>query len=194
MGDIELVPSKSPASAKQKEIMFEAAKITFSKTPSDSEQDTAHKKDPTKYPYMCARGAYNVARNFTRLVKGQEPTEGQNIPSQGNANGSEYWNALKDLGYTQYTVGKNLTKVQMNDYINNGIPSSSGARQPWVEGDVIVYYSSDGEKFHSQTYTGGYSPGGWSCDRKFNWGVGFVYNRWKQNSYTLLYFKGPTVS
>jgi hypothetical protein len=184
-----ILPPGSSTTENQKSLIKQAADATYVNTPPDAQN--------VGEPYMCGRGTYNVARNLVELQKGRSATQGQNIRAGGNANSSDYWNKLVALGYTQYNVGNNLTKTQIKDYINNGVPDTSGANQPWVEGDVIVYYSSDNKKFHTQIYVGDWNTSKWACDRKNNYGTGFVYSnpkKYPQNSYTFLVFKAPIAS
>jgi hypothetical protein len=184
-----ILPPGSSTTENQKSLIKQAADATYVNTPPDAQNNAD--------PAICGRGTYNVARNLVELQKGRSATQGQNIRAGGNANSSDYWNKLVALGYTQYNIGNNLTKAQVKDYINNGVPNTSGANQPWVEGDVIVYYSSDNKKFHTQIYVGDWNTSKWACDRKNNYGTGFVYNnpkKYPQNSYTFLVFKAPIAS
>jgi hypothetical protein len=184
-----ILPPGSSTTENQKSLIKQAANATYVDTPPDAQNDAD--------PAMCGRGTYNVARNLVELQKGRSATQGQNIRSGGNANQSGYWDKLVALGYTQYTIGNNFTKAQMKNYINNGASDASGVNQPWVEGDVIVYYSSDNKKFHTQIYVGNWNTSNWACDRKNNYGLGFVYSNPKtnpQNSYTFLVFKAPVAS
>ena len=184
-----ILPPGSTTTENQKSLIKQAADATYVNTPSDAQNNAD--------PAMCGRGTYNVARNLVELQKGRNATQGQNIPAGGNANSSGYWNNLVALGYAQYNIGNNFTKAQVKDYINNGIPDASGINQSWVEGDVVVYYSSDNKKYHTQIYVGDWNTSKWACDRKNNYGTGFVYNnpkKYPQNSYTLIVFKAPIAS
>lgn len=179
------LPPGSASTSKQKELIKQAASDTHVNTPPDSQNKNK--------PAMCGRGTYNIARNLIQLQKGKNTTQGQNIPSGGNANKQGYWDNLKALGYTQYTVGNNLTKDQVKTIISSGAVDASGVRQPWVEGDVLVYYTSDGKLFHTQIYVGDWNTSKWSCDRKNNYSTGFVYGKYANNNYTFLIFKAPVV-
>ncbi len=184
--NLPLIPSVSPASNRQKDLVKKAIDASFSKG---------------ELKGKCARGTYNHAVNLTRLQKNQNANLGMNIQAGGNANNSDYWNKLVALGYTQYNVGNDLTRPQLLDTINNGFEGPNGNRQPWVEGDIVVYWSNDGDpkgsyrQFgHTQMYIGDINKSKWTTDNVNNYNTGFVYKSVAANNWNLLIFKAPTIS
>lgn len=184
--NLPLTPSVSPASGRQKDLVKKALDASFAKG------QTRNK---------CARGTYNHAVNLTRLQKNQNANLGMIVFAGGNANSSGYHSNLEQLGYTQYVIGNNLPKSAVTDTINNGPKGPNGDRQPWVEGDVVVYWANDGDpngsyrKYgHTQMYVGDINNSKWATDTLNNYDVGFVYGSRSANNWNLLVFKAPTIA
>ena len=184
--NLPLTPSVSPASGRQKDLVKKALDASFAKG------QTRNK---------CARGTYNHAVNLTRLQKNQNANLGMIVFAGGNANSSGYHSNLEQLGYTQYVIGNNLPKSAVTDTINNGPKGPNGDRQPWVEGDVIVYWANDGnpkgsyrQYGHTQMYVGDINNSKWATDTLNNYDVGFVYGSRSANNWNLLVFKAPTIA
>jgi hypothetical protein len=135
----------------------------------------------------CGRWTYNLAYNYSQALKGKPLSKGAQLAAGGNANDPGYRANLKRLGYQEILWGKNVPKSKLVELLSN----NSGIFSP---GDVIIYYSNDGAKFHTQMYTGGYGVSGynWTTDNKTNFGVSFVYNSKPQNCYTLYLFRAPS--
>jgi hypothetical protein len=136
---------------------------------------------------MCGRWTYNLAYNYSQALKGKPLSKGAKLAAGGNANDPGYRANLKRLGYQEILWGKNVPKSKLVELLSN----NSGIFSP---GDVIIYFSNDGVKFHTQMYTGGYGVPGynWATDRKDNYKVTFVYNSKPQNCYTLYLFRAPS--
>jgi hypothetical protein len=182
VGPAEFVPSKSPASAKQKELVKESVTFTFANGETKGN---------------CGRGTFNLALNLTKLQKNQSPHEGMTVEAGGHANRSGYHSKLETLGYTKYSAGSNLTLAQLKDILRNGPKGANGTAQPWLEGDVVVYWANEGSfggsiYGHTQMYTGGASISGWSTDNRNNYGLTFVYGD-SYNDWNLLIFRAPTI-
>jgi hypothetical protein len=120
---------------------------------------------------LCARYVYTLGTEYIKALKGQA-LDGNLIKGSGNANTSDYRNALTKLGYKQ-TYSSSLTKQQVISKIDNG---------PWNVGDIITYYdpSNPTDLRHTQIYTGGDSPysGGylWASSYSDNYTYNFIYN------------------
>jgi hypothetical protein len=183
VGNLELTPSSAPASKTQKDLVKKAFESSFAKGQTKS---------------RCARGTYNHALNLTKLQNNQTPNQGMIVAAGGNANQTNYHSKLEQLGYKKYSAGNNLTKDQVKNILIHGPKGANGETQPWVEGDVVVYWANEGDfggrKYgHTQMYVGNLVSSNWVTDNDDNYGVQFVYNRYSANNYNLLIFKAPVV-
>ena len=152
---------------------------------------------------QCARGTGTFAINITDILNGgngREMREGDSAPPGGaSAKSSKHHQLLIDKGWKPYSWN-NLTKAQLIDYINNGPPSSDGTRVPWVAGDAVCYWNTDGVTdakhesgfFHSQYYQNKlYTNYKWATDNNDNFKTGFVYNRSEAKVWDLVVLKIP---
>ena len=116
---------------------------------------------------------------------------GANIPAGGNANQSNYWSNLVQLGYTQTKVGANITKEELSNFAKS--------TDDFNIGDILVYWgngnteSSPVKYGHTQMYTGGYAQKGqnWTSDLYTNYGKSFVYNSKPIDCWNLILFRAP---
>lgn len=183
VGNLELTPSGAPASGTQKDLVKKAFESSFAKGQTKS---------------RCARGTYNHALNLTKLQNNQTPNQGMIVAAGGNANQTNYHSKLEQLGYKRYSAGNNLTKDQVKNILIHGPKGANGSAQPWVEGDIVVYWANEGDfggrKYgHTQMYVGNLVSSNWVTDNADNYGTQFVYNRYSANNYNLLIFKAPVV-
>jgi hypothetical protein len=139
---------------------------------------------------MCAQWTYNLALNYTRVLRGNNNIPQTKLAAGGNANqNKEYWNNLTTLGYTQDKVGSSISKSELVDLINNTM---------WNYGDIIVYYANDGEtseshvKYgHTQIYVGTLTSSKWSTSTKDNYGASFVYGSRESKCWDFYVFRSP---
>ena len=148
---------------------------------------------------MCAKYTYNHAYNFTKAILGGKLAYGGVLSAGGNANQSTYFANLIKLGYQMYVVGKNITKAELVDLIDNKLSYNLG--------DVLSYWANDNPKDgsasqygHTQLYIGSNAikeqkdskpPKGWTTDRFTNYGSTFVYGSKKYNCWNLILFRAP---
>jgi len=175
--------------------------------PTSTQRKTALQKgyDATFYSGqfksgMCSRYTYNHAYNYIQALKGKNTRNGATLSAGGNANQSTYWANLSKLGYTQYVVGKNITKNELTDLINSKLTFNLG--------DVIVYWANNNPRDkgasqygHTQMYIGknqikpdpdpGKAAAGWTTDRFTNYGSTFVYNSSAYNCWNLIVLRAP---
>jgi hypothetical protein len=146
-------------------------------------------------PHLCARWTYNMAINYTNLLKGQPAILNKTniLPAGGAANQLGYWKNLINVGYTQHKVGINLPK----DKLLTLLGSSN-----FQDGDIVVYWDNKNpsmsfSKFgHTQIYLGNKA---WSTDKIYNYGtktspLNFVYRKPTANldtCWNLYVFKAP---
>jgi len=146
----------------------------------------------------CNRYTYAMARNYTLFKngKGKQAVRGvKEGESGGKAASQGALAAYTKLGYKNYTIGNNLTRVQMEAYL--------GDRSKWNVGEVASYISDNIKHFHAQIYTGGmgwnsdiksFMPmpkvNRWATDDSDNYGGNFIYKtQTDSNSYTLYHSK-----
>ena len=146
----------------------------------------------------CNRYTYAMARNYTLFKngKGKQAVRGvKEGESGGKAASQGALAAYTKLGYKNYTIGNNLTRVQMEAYL--------GDRSKWNVGEVASYISDNIKHFHAQIYTGGmgwnsdiksFTPmpkvNRWATDDSDNYGGNFIYKtQTDSNSYTLYHSK-----
>jgi hypothetical protein len=173
--------------------------------PEDQKRKTALQKgyDATfangefKKGGRCARYTYDHAFNYVQALNGKPTTIGASIPANGNANQSTYWANLIKQGYVQHVAGKNITKPELQSLLNGGIQFNLG--------DVVVYWANDkpndggaSQYGHTQMYVGKNqikekvnSPSEWITDSFTNYGVTFVYRKYKYNCWNILVFRAP---
>jgi hypothetical protein len=143
---------------------------------------------------QCARGSGTFAINVVDILNGGKGREMREGDSGGtSAKDSKHHQTFINKGWKPYSWN-NLTKAQLKDYIENGPPNNSGDRVPWVAGDVVCYWNTDGNgsHFHSQYYQNKlYTNYKWATDNDNNYKTSFVYNRTKANSWDLVVLKIP---
>jgi hypothetical protein len=138
---------------------------------------------------MCAKWTYNIALNYTRVLRKNNNIPQQNQSAGGNANQNiQYFNNLTRLGYSQVKVGSNITKQELTNFINN---------TAWNYGDIIVYYANDGSGTHvtyghTQIYVGRLTPSKWATSVKNNYSSSFVYGDRNSNCWDFYVFKAPS--
>ena len=153
------------------------------------------KGENTGDPHLCGRWTYNMAINYTNLLRGKPAILNKTniLSAGGNANSIGYWNNLVNLGYTQNKVAINVTKNTLINLLQ------SSNYQP---GDVVVYWDnintskSFGKYGHTQIYL---DNGSWATDKKYNYGSktspkSFIYNSASSGLNTcwnLYVFKAP---
>lgn len=185
---------------------FEMSTVPGLNKPTDAIRKTALQKgyDATFFngEYIkgrCSRYTYNHAYNYVQALNGKPLSKGGNLAANGNANQPGYWANLVKLGYTQYTVGKNITKAELTSLINGKIQFNLG--------DVIVYWANTGggapQKYgHTQMYIGTGNiktkkggkyptPKGWITDNFTNYSNEFVYNSVSNNCWNLIVLRAP---
>ena len=150
---------------------------------------------------MCSRYTYNHAYNYIQSLQGKNTRNGATLAAGGNANQPSYWANLSKLGYTQYVVGKNVTKNELINLINSKLTYNLG--------DVIVYWANNNPRDkgasqygHTQMYVGKGNiqeksdapkgKAGWTTDRFTNYGSTFVYNSSSYNCWNLIIFRAPS--
>jgi hypothetical protein len=149
----------------------------------------------------CARYTYNHAYNYSKAILGTgKLANGGSLSAGGNANQSGYFANLIKLGFSQTVIGKNISKEELRDLINNKLSYNLG--------DVLVYWANENpndgsasQYGHTQMYIGineikektdaGKAPKGWTTDRFTNYGSTFVYGGSKYNCWNLLLFRAP---
>lgn len=117
---------------------------------------------------MCARYTYNMAYGY---MKGNVNC----TIAGGNADDESYFNALIKLGYREEST-KEYTYEDVRKYIED---------KRFYPGDVLIYYSTDGVRKHTQIYVGEYHSSSvnnyyaskWASSVKNNYGDCFVYNK-----------------
>lgn len=142
----------------------------------------------------CARGTGTMAINVSNLLKGEKAREMRKGDSGGeSAKDPAHHNKLVSLGWSKYTY-TGLTKAQAIDLVQNGPKDSNGNRIPWVAGDAVMYWNTDGvgENFHSQYYQNKlYTNYNWATDNDNNYKTDFVYKSKKANQWTVVVLKIP---
>jgi hypothetical protein len=137
----------------------------------------AFSKNQTKG--QCARGSGTFAINVVDILNGGSGREMRQGDAGGpSAKSSKHHQHFISKGWKPYSWN-NLTKAQLKDYIENGPPDSNGNRVPWVAGDVVCYWNTDGigEHYHSQYYQNKlYTNYKWATDNDDNYKTSFVYN------------------
>jgi len=104
-------------------------------------------------PSVCAGYTYNIAYNYTEVLKGKSPVKSW-LSSGGDANEQDYRDALVKLGYKMTSLGV-LTRAQLDDYINKikevGTIINYRSTEPVsnIRGDNFAYIFG-----HTQIYTG----------------------------------------
>lgn len=171
--------TNQPTSSKR----IDAIKKAFNATFKNGQADPSGK---------CSRYTYNHAYNYVQALKGGTLKTGANIPAGGNANQSNYWSNLVQLGYTQTKVGTNITKKELSDFTKS---------TDFNVGDILVYWGNGNTEQspvkygHTQMYTGGYAQKGqnWTSDLYTNYGKSFVYNSKPIDCWNLILFRAPNV-
>ena len=181
-----IIPKENFPESKAKfreEAMTKAHQVMFSKG------------ENTGDPHLCGRWTYNMAINYTNLLRGKPAILNKTniLSAGGNANSIGYWNNLTNLGYTQNKVAINVTKNKLLTLLGSS---------NFQYGDVVVYWDnintseSFGKYGHTQIYLGNKA---WSTDKIYNYGTkaspkSFIYNSATANLKTcwnLYVFKAP---
>ena len=151
---------------------------------------------------MCGRYTYTHAYNYIQSLNNKPTIRGAIAGGGNTANSPVYWGNLIKLGYTQYVVGKNITKTELTTAISS---------IQYNLGDVIVYWANENpndggasQYGHTQMYIGknqikekidpGKPPSGWTTDRFTNYGTSFVYrsnDKYPYNCWNILIFRIP---
>jgi hypothetical protein len=138
---------------------------------------------------MCSRWTYNLALNYTRILRNNQNIPGTQISAGGNANqNTAYFQGLVKLGYKQTKIASNITKAEIIDLVEKQIQYNYG--------DVIVYYANDGDGSHrqyghTQIYVNESSTSKWATSTKTNYGGNFIYKRKNSNCWDLYLFRAP---
>jgi hypothetical protein len=138
---------------------------------------------------MCSRWTYNLALNYTRILRNNQNIPGTQISAGGNANqNTAYFQGLVKLGYKQIKIASNITKAEIIDLVEKQIQYNYG--------DVIVYYANDGDGSHrqyghTQIYVNESSASKWATSTKTNYGGNFIYKRKNSNCWDLYLFRAP---
>jgi len=184
------VKSNGTPSGKHEEIILKSMQAAFSVVPTEK--------------FQCARGTGTMVINAIAIKnggKGRKMMEGDS--NGGSAKASAHHNWIESQGWTKY-LSTGLTKAKLKDIATNGpidtTDLSGTKRIPWVAGDVICYWNTDGVTdgehpngfFHSQYYQNKlYTPYNWATDVDNNYGASFVYNSSKANVWDLVILKAP---
>lgn len=137
---------------------------------------------------MCARWVYNMALNYVNNLRLKNFSQ-QLIPSGGNAKQNiEFHRNLVQLGYTQHKIGYNINKADISNILQNTI---------WGYGDIVVYYSNNGDGNpylygHTQIYVGNISTSNWSTSTRTNYGTNFVYRDRSSECWDFIIFRAPS--
>jgi hypothetical protein len=135
-----------------------------------------------------------MAINVAEILKGAKPREMRKGDSGGvSAKDSAHHDKLVNLGWTKYTF-TGLTKAQAIDLVKNGPKDSSGKVIPWVAGDAVCYWNTDGigSNFHSQYYQNKlYTKYNWATDNDDNYKTDFVYKSKKADKWNVVVLKIP---
>ena len=141
--------------------------------------------------HFCARGVWNLAKNYVDYLKSEKIVNESMENAGGNANQSSFWNNLEKIGYRKQiiTVNPNTT-ASITSKVQHGLT--------YELGDILVYWSSHGDGAfskhgHTQIYVGSSSASGWETDPKAdnNYNTFFVYKSKKSTSWNLIFFKAP---
>lgn len=173
------VQSNGTPSGKHEEIILKAMQAAFSKGQTKGQ---------------CARGTGTMAINVAEILKGLKPREMRQGDSHGvSAKDSNHHDFLVSLGWTKYTF-TGLTKAQAIDLVKNGPKDSNGKVIPWVAGDAVCYWNTDGigSNFHSQYYQNKlYTKYNWATDNDDNYKTDFVYKSKKADKWNVVILKIP---
>ena len=173
------VQSNGTPSGKHEEIILKAMQAAFSKGQTKGQ---------------CARGTGTMAINVDLILKELKPREMKKGDSGGtSAKDSAHHDKLVNLGWTKYTF-TGLTKAQAIDLVKNGPKDSSGKVIPWVAGDAVCYWNTDGvgSNFHSQYYQNKlYTKYNWATDNDDNYKTDFVYKSKAANKWNVVVLKIP---
>lgn len=112
---------------------------------------------------ICALGTYQAAFCYVKGLNNVLPQT-----AGGNANQLTYRRALERIGYMQVD-SKVCSKVELMKLLG-------GAN--FEQGDVVIYFSDNGVKYHTQMYAGNAVSSEWMTDNKDNYGCSFVYPRY----------------
>ena len=138
---------------------------------------------------MCSRWTYNLALNYTKILRNNQNIPGTKISAGGNANqNTAYFQGLVKLGYKQTKIASNITKAEIINLVEKQIQYNYG--------DVIVYYANDGDGSHrqyghTQIYVNESSISKWATSTKTNYGGNFIYKGKNSNCWDLYLFRAP---
>ena len=139
---------------------------------------------------MCARYSYSFGYHYSKYVKsnGSYRATQDLYPAGGNANQPGYHNNLVGLGYSKISIGQNITKAELINYLSSGIQYNYG--------DIVAYWANDGggshkQYGHTQFYVGNINNVKWSSSVPTNYGGNFPYSRRDSKCWNLLLFRAP---